>query len=249
MEGLALVVAGQVGGVDGHGALERGGVAHVGDPAVVGDVEPLVAVGGPGVGALHTPDQVAPAGRRRGPESEGAVHVEPGSEGVAPLAEFREGVGCAAVHVARLGAHEGGALECGQPVGADAPLVVHGQLEGTRTTQPQQAEALAKRGVHLGPHHHAQLRCTAESPGFHVPALAREQRVARGRHGAEVGKGGAGGERGTAVGRKPEQLRDPAQRDRLELGRPRASSPGRRRSDPRPLRGPRRRRRPGAPRP
>src|SRR5688572_7394153 len=50
-------------GTDGHRLAQREAVAHEGDAAVIGDVEPLVTVGRPGIGVLHSLDEM---GARRG---------------------------------------------------------------------------------------------------------------------------------------------------------------------------------------
>ena len=44
---------------------------------IVWDVEPFVAVGGPGIGVFHAVEEVAMRGARTDPESESAVQVNP----------------------------------------------------------------------------------------------------------------------------------------------------------------------------
>ena len=78
----------EVGRPSRHGRLVGGGVAHDGDAAVVGDVEPFVAVRGPGVRALHAAREVGEARAGRGPEAEGAVHVDPAPPLVGGLREY-----------------------------------------------------------------------------------------------------------------------------------------------------------------
>ena len=65
-------------------------VAHEGQPAVVGHVEPLVRVGGPRVGAARRRcTRCARVGRGRGPQAEGAVDVHPGARRRAPRRRSR----------------------------------------------------------------------------------------------------------------------------------------------------------------
>ena len=99
-----------------------------GQPGVVGDVEPLVRVGGPRVGASDAGDEVAVRGRGAGPQAEGAVDVDPGAVLVGDVAHGVEGIERAAVDLARLRAHDGRAVGGGergtQRVGAHRALVV-----------------------------------------------------------------------------------------------------------------------------
>ena len=83
-------------------------------PAVVGHVEGLVRVGGPGVGAGDALGQVAV--RRRGgrEQPEGAVDVHPGAVPVRDLDRLGERVVAAGVHVAGLEADHGRAVVPGQ---------------------------------------------------------------------------------------------------------------------------------------
>ncbi len=63
-----------------EGAVVGGAVADEGVAAVIGDVEPLVAVGGPGVGLLDPAEEMAVTIGGVEPETEGAVDVDPGVE-------------------------------------------------------------------------------------------------------------------------------------------------------------------------
>ncbi len=86
----------------------RLGVADEGEAAVVRDVEPLVAVRGPRVGAFDAVHQVAEARSRRRPQAERPVDVDPGvrPSGTHELDGRAERVERTGVHVAGLEAHD-----------------------------------------------------------------------------------------------------------------------------------------------
>lgn len=106
----------------------RGGMGTEGVAAVVGNVEPLVAVGRPGVGRRDPGDEVA--GPRVGgrPQTEDPVHVHPGAGIVGGGGGRRQVVEGAGVHVARQEADDG------RP---SAPLAEHppqiGHVDGSLT--------------------------------------------------------------------------------------------------------------------
>ena len=74
---LELVAGREVAGHRGEGPPEVGQPADERDAAVVGDVEPLVAVGGPRVGSVEPAHEVGAARVGERPQPEGAVDVEP----------------------------------------------------------------------------------------------------------------------------------------------------------------------------
>ncbi len=61
----------------GEGGAMGLAVGYEGVSAVEGDVEPLVAVGCPGVGGVGSVEEVAKARARGAPEAEGSVDVDP----------------------------------------------------------------------------------------------------------------------------------------------------------------------------
>ena len=69
---------GKVDGSRGHGGAMGRGIGDECVAAVVGNVEPLVPVGGPGVGLVRSGEVVAKVGAGCGPEAEGSVDVDPG---------------------------------------------------------------------------------------------------------------------------------------------------------------------------
>ena len=58
-----------------HSALT---VSDDGEPAVVGDLQPLVSIGGPGVRVLQSPGQPGHLRDNARPETESAIDVQPG---------------------------------------------------------------------------------------------------------------------------------------------------------------------------
>jgi hypothetical protein len=97
----------QVARVGSHRRPVRGRVSAEDEARVVGDVQPLVGVGGPGVGLLYPFDEV-PQGRASGrPHPERPVHVHPGAGLPRNGADGAKGVYGTGVHVARLGTHYG----------------------------------------------------------------------------------------------------------------------------------------------
>src|SRR4029078_9418796 len=77
----ALAALDQVLGLDRHRPPVGVGLRAEDDPESVGDVDPLVAVGRPGIGTLGAGYEVREARAGRGPEPERAVDVQPGACG------------------------------------------------------------------------------------------------------------------------------------------------------------------------
>src|SRR5688572_8976401 len=69
----------EIAGAVRHRGTVRSRIGDEGIAAVVRDIEPLMAIGGPGIRVLHARDQVAMRWTHRRPESEGSVHVNPGA--------------------------------------------------------------------------------------------------------------------------------------------------------------------------
>ena len=84
----------------------RGWIGDEGEARVVRDVQPLVAVGRPGVGQLGARQQMPVRGARPRPEPEGAVDVHPGASRVRKLAGLPERVEGAGVQLAGLEADQ-----------------------------------------------------------------------------------------------------------------------------------------------
>ncbi len=135
--GVAVGTGGQIGRVHGHGGAEGFGVADEGEAAVVADVGPFVAVGGPGVGLFEAGGEMAVVGRHGGEEAEGAIDVDPGAGFVGDFADFRCRVEGAGVDVAGLDADDGVSVEGREGVGAHAALAVDGDAEDAAATEAE----------------------------------------------------------------------------------------------------------------
>ena len=98
--------------------------ADEGDAAVVGDVEPLVSVGRPRVGAVEAGDELGPGRVGPRPQPEGAVDVQPAGSLGQPVGDLVERVERAGVDLAGLGADQHRPGELGQIGGAHPTLLV-----------------------------------------------------------------------------------------------------------------------------
>src|SRR4051812_84117 len=104
------------------------GVGHDRHRAVIGHIEPLVRVDGPGVRSLDSGREVAGGGCGGGPQPERPVDVQPGAMLRADVGDRSERVERAGGHVAGLRAHDrrfvvGGQRFC-ERIGIHAALVV-----------------------------------------------------------------------------------------------------------------------------
>src|ERR1700728_4332404 len=98
--------------------------------AVVGDVEPLVAVGGPGIGRAGSGAQVTKARTGIGPESEGAVDVYPRVVAPGDGNQLLERVEDAGVELARLQNDDGWPIVICVVIGAMICMVIGGGICG-----------------------------------------------------------------------------------------------------------------------
>ena len=136
--------------------------------AVVGNIEPLVTVGRPRVGQFHSAHEVA--GRRAcgRPQPERAVDVHPRAMVAGDGNRRREVVEGAAVHVARLQAHDGRACRLGRqypgqfvPDDRSVDIGRHWlEHAGAQTEQPQRA---IDRRVPFARGHHPDRRCSDQT--------------------------------------------------------------------------------------
>jgi hypothetical protein len=91
-----------------HGSTVVLGVRHERIATVVGNVEPLVSIRGPGVGQLHAGKEVAQLGYGVAPQPHGAIDVHPGSGFLGDRDEIGKAIEHATVHIARLKHHDRG---------------------------------------------------------------------------------------------------------------------------------------------
>src|SRR5215210_6229971 len=97
----------QVARVRAHRSPVRIRVRAEDEARVVGNVQPLVGVRGPGVGLLYPFHQMPQRRAGGSPHPERPVHMDPSVGIVGNSADVTEGVYSTGVYVARLGAHYG----------------------------------------------------------------------------------------------------------------------------------------------
>src|SRR6476469_7923484 len=67
----------KVAGLIAHGSTMRFCLRHKCVSAVVGDIEPFMSIGGPGMSFAHAADEKFIPRAGGGPHAEGAIHVDP----------------------------------------------------------------------------------------------------------------------------------------------------------------------------
>src|SRR5215203_7306769 len=176
--------------MDAHSRLVRSRASAEDEATVVRDVQPLVGVGGPGVGLLHTFREI-PQGRAGGrPHPERPVHMDPSADFPGSGADGAEGIDSAGVHVARLRAHYGRSGGLGESIlerVCPHPALTVGwdrlQVGGPET---QEAQSAVYGDVALLTEDNPDRRRADQSVGLYVPTGILEHAVARGGEGGEV---------------------------------------------------------------
>src|SRR5438270_13893376 len=97
-----------------HRGAQLGRMPAESDSRVIWHVEPLVGVEGPRVGVREPLNQMAASWRGERPQTEGAVHVNPGASLARSRAQLRSGIEGAGIHVSSLQAVNGTDIERGQ---------------------------------------------------------------------------------------------------------------------------------------
>src|SRR5713101_5461047 len=92
---------------DAHRRSQRGPIPHDGQAAVVAHVGPLVRVRGPGIRLLETAGKMFVLRGHPRPQTECAVHVNPGTLLMRPYADLFSWIKRAGIHISRLDAHNG----------------------------------------------------------------------------------------------------------------------------------------------
>ena len=197
------------------------------EPAVVGDVEPLVRVRRPGVRLLRARREVSELRGGAGPEPERAVDVQPGPCVRTERGDLLERVEGTGVHLACLGTDDGRTARAAkclvQRGNLHAALPVDLEADRASVPEPEQPERPVDRDVALSAGEDRDGRRPGETVRLHVPADALEHGVAsRGetRHVCHLAPGDEGERRGR---RDPEQLLEPLARDLLDDRRRRAA--------------------------
>src|SRR5215813_4528247 len=127
----------QIAGVCRHGGLKQARLAHKCDPAIVGNIEPLVSVRGPRVCKLYAIHQMSTLGGGCRPEPERSIDVNPGVGIACGVADRPCGIGSAGVDVAGLDADECRAGEWRKFLGYHASLVIRRNADDTIPTQTE----------------------------------------------------------------------------------------------------------------
>ncbi len=187
----------EVGGAICHGSGVSLGIGAEGVAAVVGDVEPFVAVAPPGVRPLEAGDEVAGGRAGGGPQAESPVHVNPRPGPAAQVADGGEVIERAGVDVARLGADDGGRAGTrlqGPIEGVDlhGPVGIGGQFHHRRPAQPEKPQRRVHAGMALLAGQDPDGRRTGQPSLLDVPAGLLEDPVPAGRQPDGVGARCAG---------------------------------------------------------
>ena len=190
------------------------GVADGHEATVVADVQPLVGVRRPRVGAADAVHQVCERRRHGGPQAEGAVDVDPRVRvALERRGDLADRVEAAGVHVAGLCRHDQRPVDrrdrgsCG--VRLHPPLVVGRDADHPVAPEAQVLEGGEQGGMCLLTDDDRDLRCAVQAPGLDVPALLRQHRVPSGREAHRVAQPGAGRQADARVARQVEQLQHP----------------------------------------
>ena len=127
----------QVGRTDTHRGTERSFIPNKGQPGIVGDVEPFVSVGRPGVGGGKITHQMRQFRTRRSPQAKGPIHMYPRAGLVSFLNDFGSSVKRPGVDVAGLQANDGGGTQLGKQLSPHPALTVHRNLDNPFAAQAQ----------------------------------------------------------------------------------------------------------------
>ena len=143
------------------------------DAAVVGDVEPLVAVGGPRVGAVQPGDEVRRASGRPAPTARTRRRRGASRRAAASQSAISSNGSNAPVFTSPAWAQTStGPVEVGQQLGAHPTLVVGGHDRHPVAAEPDEAERLGQRRVRPLADHHLHRRGPEQAVGLGVPARA-----------------------------------------------------------------------------
>jgi hypothetical protein len=166
-------------------------VGAEGQAGVVGDVQPLVRVEGPRVGAAGTGDEMAQRRACGGPQAEGPVDVEPRPRlcrGVGDGIKVVEGAG---IDLAGLGAddrrHVPGGKLLAQPGDLDPGGTIGGDDRQRSPPDAQEPKGAVDAHVAPGAYQDPDGRGSAQAQLFDVPARCPQDVVSRRGQAGEVG--------------------------------------------------------------
>src|SRR5215469_5539366 len=100
------------------------GLAHEREARVVGNVEPFVAIGGPGISIDEGTKQISPLWRGCGPHPKSAIDVNPRALRASLPADFTGRIESARVHISGLNTNDGAVIDSRQRVSTHAALLV-----------------------------------------------------------------------------------------------------------------------------
>src|SRR5215213_6611703 len=159
----------------------RGRVRAEDETRVVRDIQPLVRVGGPGIGALHPFHEIPQARGGCRPHPERSVDVDPSARLAGGVADVAERVESPGVHIARLGAHYGrpGDLResCTQRVSPHPALAIRRNRAQVSGSEAKEAEGAVYGDVALLTDDDPDRWCAGETFDFDIPACPLEHAV------------------------------------------------------------------------
>src|SRR6266851_5177832 len=125
----------EVGCAYGHSVAQVLRIANHGDSGIVGNVEPFVAVDCPGVGIADACEKL-PVKRGSGsPQSEGTIHMNPGTSLACARTNLFSGIECSSVDVSGLDTNDSAIVEWGKRFRSHAALIVSGNRGHTGTAK------------------------------------------------------------------------------------------------------------------
>ena len=138
----------------------RFGIRAENERGVVRDVQPLVRVRDPGIGALGAAHEVTELRTCRGPQPKRTVDVEPGPVVGARVGDLVEVVEGARVHLARLRADDGRPVARGQRITKDRNVQPALRVGADRLglAEPEEPQSPVDRDVALLAGEHANGR-------------------------------------------------------------------------------------------
>jgi hypothetical protein len=171
------------------------------------------------VGAADARHEPARPRSERGEEAERAVDVQPGVVLGGEVRKLVQRVEQSCVHVAGRGdENRRCAVEAAQRLLERVAVECPGRVRENahlRATDAEHRERLHRARVHVAARQHRHRRETREAVLLDVDAVLRTPPAPRRREAREVRRRRAGREHAAPVGRQPEQLLQPADRDLL----------------------------------
>src|SRR5260370_8740449 len=124
----------------GHRVAQVLRIANHGDSGIVRHVEPCVAVDGPGVGMARACEKFRVTRGSGSPQSESAIHMNPGASLAGVGTNLLSGIECASVYVSGLDTNDSAIIEWGKRFRSHAALIVsrnRGPTEPSQTDHTQ----------------------------------------------------------------------------------------------------------------